>query len=75
MSQRLPILKARDVIRVLNLLGFRKTRQSGSHAFFKHNDGRVTTVPIHAGKDIDRGLLKTILDDTNITAEEFSKYL
>lgn len=75
MSSRLPILKPRGLIRALNLLGFYKTRQNGSHAFFKHADGRTTTVPIHAGKDIDRGLLKGILDEIGITKEEFEKYL
>lgn len=75
MSSRLPTLKARDIIRVLNLLGFYKSRQSGSHAFFNHPDGRTTTVPIHAGKDIDRGLFKAILNEIEITAEEFEKYL
>lgn len=75
MSPRLPILKTRDLIRVLNLIGFHKTRQSGSHAFFKHSDGRTTTVPIHAGRDIDKGLFKTILNEIEITPEEFLKYL
>ena len=71
----MPTLKARDVIRVLNLLGFHKSRQSGSHAFFKHPDGRVTTVPIHGGKDVDRGLMKGILEEIGLTEEEFRKYL
>lgn len=75
MSPYLPILKARDIIRVLNLLGFRKTRQKGSHAFFKHADGRVTTVPIHFGKDIGRNLFSEILNDIEMSVEEFRKYL
>jgi predicted RNA binding protein YcfA (HicA-like mRNA interferase family) len=44
---RLPMLKAREVIRVLRYLGFVQVRQVGSHAFFSHKDGRVTTVPVH----------------------------
>lgn len=75
MAPHLPILKARDIIRALGLLGFRKTRQKGSHAFFKHLDGRVTTVPIHSGKDISRSLFNEILNDIDISAEEFKKYL
>ena len=75
MSPHAPVLKARDLIRVLNLLGFYKTRQSGSHAFFKHIDGRVTLVPIHAGKDISKGLFKKILNEIELTVEEFLKYL
>lgn len=75
MSLRLPILKAREVIRVLSSLGFRKTRQSGSHAFFQHPDGRTTLVPIHSGKDIDRSLLKEILNEIKIKPEEFIRYI
>lgn len=72
---RLPMMKARDIIRVLNLLGFQPIRQSGAHVFFKHPNGRVTTVPKHGGTDIGRGLLRQILKDVRITPEEFEKYL
>jgi predicted RNA binding protein YcfA (HicA-like mRNA interferase family) len=34
--------KPKDLVRILERLGFICTRQSGSHAFFKHNDGRWT---------------------------------
>jgi len=34
MSERLPILKARDVIRVLKQLGFYEVHRKGSHIFF-----------------------------------------
>jgi len=71
----LPMLKARDIMRVLNLLGFRKIRQSGSHIFFQHSDGRTTLVPRHDGKDISRGLLREILREIEITPEEFLGYL
>jgi len=32
--------KPEEIIRVLEKLGFRKIRQSGSHAVFHHPDGR-----------------------------------
>lgn len=72
---RLPMMKARDIIRVLRLLGFVAVRQTGSHIFFKHADGRVTTVPKHGGSDIGRGLLRQILKDIRLTPEEFEKFL
>jgi predicted RNA binding protein YcfA (HicA-like mRNA interferase family) len=34
-------------------------------------DSRRTVVPVHAGEIIGVGLMKTILDDTEITAEQF----
>ena len=35
-----------EVMRVLEKMGFRLIRQSGSHAVYRHPDGRWTTVPI-----------------------------
>ena len=69
------MLKARDVMRVLNALGFKAVRQSGSHIFFAHPDGRTTLVPRHGGEDIGRGLLRQILREIELTPEQFSEYL
>lgn len=69
---RLPLLKAKEVAQVLEKLGFRFKRQKGSHMFFKHKDGRATTIPNHPGEHIDRGLLNKIIKyDLQITKEEF----
>lgn len=51
-SRKLPILKGREVIKVLEKAGFRFLRQKGSHALYAHPDGRVTEVPLHRGEDI-----------------------
>ena len=69
------MLKARDIMRVLRLLGFDAVRQSGSHAFFRHSDGRATLVPKHGGEDIGRGLLRQILKEIELTSDQFSEYL
>ena len=68
----LPILKGEDLIKFLQYLGFEKIRQKGPHVRMKHEDGRVTTVPIHKGKDIPRGLLRKIIrEDLEMTLENF----
>ena len=72
---RLPTLKGRDVIRALEDAGFRIVRQRGSHLRMTHPDGRIVTVPIHAGRDIGRGLLRKILRDAEITREAFLELL
>lgn len=69
------MFKARDVIRVLRRLGFLSLRQSGSHIFFQHHDGRTTLVPRHGGEDIGRGLLRKILNEIELMPEEFLKFL
>ncbi len=53
---KLPIVRAADLIKTLEKLGFTCTRKSkGSHFRYVHPDGRKTTVPVHRGKDISRG--------------------
>lgn len=65
--------KSGEIIRVLEKLGFKKIRQSGSHAVFNHTDGRWTTVPIHKGKDVAKGTLHKILKDADLSYEDFLK--
>ena len=73
---KLPVLKPEELIRALEKLGFSCTRKSkGSHFRYKHSDGRRTTVPIHKGKDISRGLLRKILRDVDISVDELKKLL
>ena len=47
----IPVLKPREVISILLVLGFAEVRQRGSHKQFRHADDRSTTVPFHAGRD------------------------
>ena len=69
------MLKPRQVIAVLERVGFVEVRQRGSHKQFRHADGRVTTVPDHRGRDIAPNLLRKILDDVRIKPEEFLKLI
>ena len=62
--------------RILQKAGFESKRQSGSHMFFVHPDGRTTLVPYHSGEKIDRGLLnKIIKKDLRMEREEFLRLL
>lgn len=42
---RLPVLRAREIARALEAMGFVEVRQRGSHKQYRHADGRGTTVP------------------------------
>jgi len=59
------------VIRILEQLGFIEVRRRGSHIQFRHQDGRATTVPVHAGRDISPMLLRQIARDIGLKIEEF----
>jgi predicted RNA binding protein YcfA (HicA-like mRNA interferase family) len=66
---KLPVLKPREVVALLETLGFVEVRQRGSHKQFRHPDGRGTTVPFHKGRDISPALLRQIARDIGLTAE------
>lgn len=73
---KLPIIKDRELIKVLIKLGFFQHSETGSsHLVFKHADGRRTTVARHPSKDIPRGTLRAILRDVNISPEELINLL
>jgi predicted RNA binding protein YcfA (HicA-like mRNA interferase family) len=65
-----PVLKPREVVSILEKLGFMEVRQRGSHKQFRHDDGRSTTVPFHGGRDISPVLLRQIAKDIRLTVEE-----
>lgn len=67
---KLPVLKPRQVIALLLARGFVVVRQRGSHVQLRHPDGRATTVPDHAGRDIAPVLLRKIARDVGLTADE-----
>lgn len=71
----LPVLKAKDLVRILKKFGFKEMRQKGSHLFFQHSDGRTTLVSMHSGEDIGRGLLRQILREIELSPDEFLKLL
>ena len=75
-GNKLPIVKPGELIKVLEKRGFSCTKRSkGSHFRYRHPDGRKTTVPVHKGKDISRGLLRKILRDIDISVDELNKWL
>jgi predicted RNA binding protein YcfA (HicA-like mRNA interferase family) len=65
--------KTKDLEKVARKLGFQKTRQRGSHARWKHPDGRSTTIPIHGNAEIGSWLFYEILKQMGITVEEFDR--
>ena len=77
MSEKLPILKARDVIRALERAGFVISRTKGSHCRLIHRDdpARATTVPIHGSRDLPRGTLRDIIDQAGLSVDDFCALL
>jgi predicted RNA binding protein YcfA (HicA-like mRNA interferase family) len=65
--------RAKEIERVARKLGFEKARQKGSHARWKHPDGRATTIPIHGNAEIGSWLFQEIPRQLGIIEEEFNQ--
>lgn len=68
---KLRVVTAKDMEKILFSLGFVAVRQKGSHVFYRHKDGRVTTIPHHRGRGLAKGLLRAILRDVNLSLDDF----
>ena len=70
----IPVLKPREVMRMLEAMGFVNVRQRGSHVQYRRPDGRCTTVPFHVNRDISPFLLRQIAKDIDVRMEDFLRY-
>src|ERR1019366_5883875 len=52
---RIPRVTGSDLLAALATAGFAVIRIKGSHHFVRHDDGRTTVVPSHAGETIGPG--------------------
>ena len=69
---KLAPVKPKKLIKILITLGFQERDSKGSHVFLSHSDGRTTVIPIH-NKDLSRGLLRKILNDVQLSINEYDK--
>ena len=60
MSERLPVLSGREIIKALAKVGFVPVRQKGSHLFLRHGDGRRIVVPLH--EDVNESTIMDIIE-------------
>ena len=71
---KLPRLSGRKCVRALQKAGFYEKRQHGSHIILRRdNPFAQLVVPDH--KELDRGTLRAIIRQANLTVDEFNKLL
>lgn len=73
MGAGIPRITARQAIAVLEHVGFVLSRQSGSHRIYKNDAGKRITVPFHGSAILHPKILRNILRDAGISAEDFQK--
>ena len=73
---KMPMVRAREVARVAERVGFVFDRQRGSHAvYYRASDGRRVVIPMHGSKDLKPGTLRGIIMDMGLTPEQFLEQL
>ncbi|MFO7977492.1 MAG: type II toxin-antitoxin system HicA family toxin [Bacteroidales bacterium] len=75
MSPKLPLATARELEKLLLSPGFAVMRKKESHVFYRHPDGRYTTLPHHGNRPIGRSLLRQILREIEISPEQYAEIL
>ncbi len=75
MTFKLPVVSGSECIKALEKAGYIIVRQKGSHVRLKdkYEKRSPTTIPIH--KELRPGLLKKVLNDAELTVEEFRQLL
>lgn len=65
--------KAREIVKILQKLGYLKKRQTGSHLIMYHpKHKRTIPVPMHA-KELRKGLIQAIIKQADSTEKQFLK--
>ena len=72
---RLPRVTAKQIITILEKIGFTLSRQSGSHKIYRNANGKRVTVPFHDNKILHPKVLKSILNDAEISPDNLEELL
>ena len=73
---KLPSIRARDVARVAQSVGFAYDRQRGSHAvYYRESDHRRIVIPMHGAHDLKPGTLRGLIQDMGLSVDDFTRLL
>ncbi len=75
-GSKLPSITSKELIKALKKIGFEPHHQKGSHLTLKRSsDNRRIVIPVHPGKTIKTGTLKSIIDDAGLSKKELNELL
>jgi predicted RNA binding protein YcfA (HicA-like mRNA interferase family) len=72
---KLPSIKGKNLVKILNRIGWRLDHIQGSHYILRNENGKKLTVAVHGNSEIPKGTFIGILNDADISKEEFVKLL
>ncbi len=71
---KLPIISGKEAIKAFQKAGWKVARQKGSHVtLVKEDHPMILTIPLH--RELDRGLLRSLIKKSGLSIEEFLRYL
>jgi len=72
---RVSPLNPYKLIKVLQRAGFKIIRQKGSHVIMMDDRRIRIVIPVHPGKDVKPGIIRTIIREARLSREHFLKLL
>jgi predicted RNA binding protein YcfA (HicA-like mRNA interferase family) len=73
---KLPRTTGEKIIKALHKAGFDEVHTRGSHHYlFNPKKDKIVTVPVHSGKTIAPKTLKSILEQADISVDDFIRLL
>jgi predicted RNA binding protein YcfA (HicA-like mRNA interferase family) len=70
-AEKFPSISGSDLVKFLESVGYRVTRKRGSHVRLVSDSGLATTIPIHAHRQLPKGLLHSIIHELDLTRTDF----
>lgn len=67
---KLPVVSGKEFVKRLKKKGYDFVHQEGSHMIIRLNVAPYTKLSIPNHKELDRGLLRSLLKDADISVEE-----
>lgn len=77
MSPKMPHVTGKQIERAILHAGWSLHHSRGSHFYYRHpeHQGKQITIPIHAGEIVPQKTLRSILEQADLTLDEFTKLL
>ena len=72
-AEKFPLISGSELVKFLESIGFHHTRTRGSHVRLVSPDGRATTIPIHAHRQLPAGLLHAVMRELQMSRTDFFK--
>ncbi|MHB8280406.1 MAG: type II toxin-antitoxin system HicA family toxin [Candidatus Humimicrobiaceae bacterium] len=74
MVPQVPLLKPKDVIKIFKKFGWIIARNSGDHIILT-KEGNISTLSVPNHYEVARGTLRSLIDKSGLTIEEFIEEL